>query len=125
MSTHHEVELLRLLLVGPPLSDAGFAEVRLRHRGLDRLGGAAVVEALGHVVVFDGHHVLDGGEGGLRCLFDLGRGGRNSSREIIYLFRSLVSLHSLKLLSHDTPHPLNTQAKQSICMHSQGSNRRW
>lgn len=70
-TTYHEVELLRLLLVGPPLSDARFAEIRLRHSGFDRLGGPAVVETLGHVVVFDGHHVLDGGQGGLRCLFDL------------------------------------------------------
>lgn len=78
ISAHHEVELLRLLLVGPPLCDAGFAEVRLRHGGLDRFGGAAVVETLGYVVVFDGHHVLDGGESGLGGLLDLqtqGAGG--------------------------------------------------
>lgn len=70
-STHHEVELLRLLLIGPPLGDAGLAEVRLRNGGFDRLRGPAVVETLGHVVVFDSRHVLDGGQGGLRCLFDL------------------------------------------------------
>lgn len=71
LSSHHEVELLCLLLVGPPLGDAGFAEVRLRHRRLDRLGGSAVVETLGHIIVLNGYHVLDGGQGGLRSLFDL------------------------------------------------------
>lgn len=71
LCTHHEVELLRLLLVGSPLGDAGLAEVRLWHCGLDWFGGPAVVEALRHIVVFNGHHVLDGGQGCLWCLFDL------------------------------------------------------
>lgn len=69
--THHEVELLRLLLVGPPLGHAGLAEVCLGHGRLDRLGGAAVVETLRHIVVLNGHHVLDGGQGSLRGLLDL------------------------------------------------------
>lgn len=69
--THHEVELLCLLLVGPPLSNAGFAEVRLRHSRLDWLSGSTVVEALGYVVVFNGYHVLDGGQSGLWCFLDL------------------------------------------------------
>jgi len=73
---HHKVELLRLLLVGASLGDAGLAEVGLGHGGLDRLGGAAVVEALGHVVVLDGHHVLDGGQRGLRRLLHLRTTGR-------------------------------------------------
>lgn len=71
--THHEVELLGLLLIGPPLGNAGFAQVCLRHSRLDRFSGAAVVETLRHVVVFNSYHVLDGGQGGLRCLFDLCR----------------------------------------------------
>lgn len=63
--THHEVKLLCLLLVGPSFGDAGLAEVRLRHGGLDRLCGPTVVETLGHVIVLDGYHVLDGGQSGL------------------------------------------------------------
>lgn len=69
--THHEVELFGLLLVGTSLGDAGFAEVRLGHSGLDRLCGAAVVETLRDIVVLDSHHVLDGGQSGFRGLLDL------------------------------------------------------
>lgn len=77
--SHHEVELLCLLLIGPPLGDAGLAEVGLRHGGLDRLGGAAVVETLRHIVVLDGYHVLDGGQGGLGRLLYLAWGRRRGS----------------------------------------------
>lgn len=70
-STHHEVKLFCLLLVGPPLSDAGFAKIRLWHSGFDRLGGPVMVEALRHVVVFNGHHVLDCGQSGFWCFLYL------------------------------------------------------
>lgn len=69
--THHEIELFGLLLVGTSLGDAGFAEVRLGHGGLDRLCGAAVVETLRDVIILDSHHVLDSGQCGLRGLLDL------------------------------------------------------
>ena len=67
-------------MVGPPLGDAGLAEVSLRHGGLDRLSGAAVVEALRNVVVLDGHHVLDGGQSRLGRLLYL-RGTERRRRD--------------------------------------------
>lgn len=67
-----EVELLRLLLIGPPLGQAGFAEIGFADGGLDRLHAVAVVEALRDVVVLHRHHVLDGGQSGLHGLLHLG-----------------------------------------------------
>lgn len=66
-----EIEELGLLLVGASLGQAGFAEVSVWYAGFDRLGGTAVLEALGHVVVLHVHHVLDGAEGGFWRLFHL------------------------------------------------------
>lgn len=62
--SYSEVEELRLLLVGSSLGQAGFAEVGVGHAGLDRLGGAAVLETLRHVIVLHVQHVLDGAQGG-------------------------------------------------------------
>lgn len=71
-AAHHEVEMLRFLLVSASLGDAGFTQVGFRHGGLDGLRGPAVLEALGHVVVFDSDHILDGLEGGFGRFLDLG-----------------------------------------------------
>lgn len=62
--SHSEVEELRLLLIGPSLSQTRFIQVAVRHAGLDRLGGRAVGEALGDIVVIQHRHVLQGGQ---RC----------------------------------------------------------
>lgn len=69
---HHEVEMLRFLLVSTSLGDAGFTQVGFRHGGLDGLCGPAVLEALGHIVVFDSDHILDSLEGGFGRFLDLG-----------------------------------------------------
>lgn len=58
--THSEVEALGLLLIGPPLADVGLAHVGVRRGRLDRLGGLAVLEGLGHVKVLHRQHVLEG-----------------------------------------------------------------
>ncbi len=60
--SHIEVEELRLLLIGPSLGQTWFVQVAVRHTGLDRLGGRAVGEALGDVVVVQDCHVLQGGQ---------------------------------------------------------------
>lgn len=59
-TTDREVKLLSLLLIGPSLGQAGFAEIGLTEGGLDRLHTVAVVEALRDIVVLHCHHVLDG-----------------------------------------------------------------
>lgn len=69
--SHREVEELRLLLVGPPLGQTRLVQVAVRHAGLDRLGGRAVGEALGDVVVVQHRHVLQGGQGGAPGLLHL------------------------------------------------------
>lgn len=60
MLPHREVELLRLLLVGSPLGDAGLAHEGFRDCGLDRLHRVAVLEAVRHIKILNGHDVLDG-----------------------------------------------------------------
>ena len=70
--THHEVEELGLLLIGSPLGQTGLAQVGVRDTGLDGLGGAAPLEALGHVKVLQTHQVLDGVQGRLPRLLHLG-----------------------------------------------------
>lgn len=72
---HREVELLRLLLVGSPLGDAGLAHEGFRDRGLDRLHRVAVLEAVRHIKIFNGHNVLDGLQGGLHCFLYLPQQG--------------------------------------------------
>lgn len=69
--TDGEVKLLRLLLVGAPLGQAGLAQIRFAEGGLDGLHAVAVVKALGDVKVLHGHHVLDGGQSGLHCFLHL------------------------------------------------------
>lgn len=69
--SHCEVEELRLLLVGPSLGQTRFVQVAVRHAGLDRLGGRAVGEALGDVVVVQHRHVLQGGQSGAPGLLHL------------------------------------------------------
>lgn len=81
-----EIEELGLLLVGASLGQAGFAEVSVWYAGFDRLGGTAVLEALGHVVVLHVHHVLDGAEGGFWRLFHL------EVRQRIVLWKSVLKM---------------------------------
>lgn len=69
--TDCEVELLRLLLIGPSLGQAGFAQIGFAEVGLHRLHAVAVMEALGDVVVLHRHHVLNGGQGGLHGFLHL------------------------------------------------------
>lgn len=69
--SHIEVEELRLLLVGPSLGQTRFVQVAVRHAGLDRLGGRAVGEALGDVVVVQHRHVLQGVQSGAPGLLHL------------------------------------------------------
>ena len=73
---HSEVEELRLLLVGPSLGQARLVQVSVRHAGLDRLGGRAVGEALGDIVVVQHRHVLQGGQGGAPGLLHLDVGDK-------------------------------------------------
>lgn len=68
---HHEVEVLCFLLVSPSLGDAGLTQVGFRHSGLHRLSGAAVLEALGHIIVLNSDHILDCLEGGFSRFLDL------------------------------------------------------
>lgn len=70
-SADREVELLRLLLVGPSFGQARFAQIGLTKCGLDRLHAVAMVKAFGHVVVLHCHHILDGAQSGLHCFLDL------------------------------------------------------
>lgn len=74
---HSEVEELRLLLVGPSLGQTRFVQVAVRHAGLDGLGGRAVGEALGDVVVVQHRHVLEGGQGRSPGLLHLESGAEN------------------------------------------------
>lgn len=70
-STDREVKLFCLLLVGPPLGQAWFAQIGLAECGLDRLHAVTVVKAFRHVVVFHCHHVLDGAQSGLHRFLNL------------------------------------------------------
>lgn len=72
--THHEVELLSLLLVRSSLGDAGLTQVGLRDSRLHRLCGATVLEAFRNIIVFDGDHVLYCLQGGFSRFLDLGTG---------------------------------------------------
>lgn len=66
--------MLGFLLVSASLGNAGFTQVGFRHGGLHGLRGPAVLEALGHIVVFDSDHILDGLEGGFGRFLHLGTG---------------------------------------------------
>lgn len=74
--SHSEVEELRLLLVGSFLGQTRFVQVSVRHAGLDRLGGRAVGEALGHVEVLQHGHVLQRGQSRSPGLLHLDGGDR-------------------------------------------------
>ena len=65
---HREVEALCLLLVGAPLSHVRLAHGGVGGGGLDRLGGLAVLERLGHVEVLHRQHVLQRLHGGVQSL---------------------------------------------------------
>lgn len=71
IGTDCEVKLLSLLLIGPSLGKARFAEIRFAESGFDRLHAVAMVKALWHVVVLHCHHVLDGGQSGLHGFLHL------------------------------------------------------
>ena len=80
---YHEVELLRLLLVGSSLGDAGLTQIGFRDRGLHRLCGAAVLEAFRNIVVLDSDHILYCLQGGLSRFLNLGTGVHLSSEYLI------------------------------------------
>lgn len=101
--TDGEVKLLRLLLVGSPLGQAGFAQIWFAEGGLDRLHAVAVVKALGDVKVLHGHHVLDGGQSGLHCFFHLlGREGGKTGCETKQAVAEGLSLKNAQLTRQNT-----------------------
>lgn len=59
LNPYCEIELLRLLLVGPSLGDARFAHERFRDGGFNGLHGVAVLETVGNVKILDRDDVLD------------------------------------------------------------------
>lgn len=81
--THHEVELLCLLLVCSSLGDAGLTQVGLGDCGLHRFRGAAVLEAFRDIVVLDGDHILYGLQGGFGRFLNLGTGTHFSCYHMI------------------------------------------
>lgn len=70
-SADREVELLRLLLIGPSFGQTGLTEIGFTESGLNRLHAVAVVKALRDIVVLHRHHVLDGGQSGLHGFLHL------------------------------------------------------
>lgn len=70
IGTDCEVKLLRLLLIGPSLGQAGFAEIGFTS-GFDWLHAIAVLEALRDIIVLHSHHVLNGGQSSLHGFLHL------------------------------------------------------
>lgn len=70
IGTDCEVKLLRLLLIGPSLGQAGFAEIGFTS-GFDWLHAVAVLEALRDIIVLHSHHVLNGGQSSLHGFLHL------------------------------------------------------
>lgn len=103
--THHEVELLRLLLVCSPLGDAGLTQVGLRDSGFHRLCGPAVLEAFRDIVVLDGDHILYGLQGGFGRFLNLGTGTHFSCYYIISRIPHLVRIYSVRRRWRHRPCP--------------------
>lgn len=74
------------MLIGPPLADVGLAHVGVRRGRLDRLGGLAVLEGLGHVKVLHRQHVLEGLHRRIQSLLHLHTDKRNNKSTVNLFF---------------------------------------